>query len=73
MVEVRKTKGDTLEFHKVNNNTSNFLLYEQCSYKDRFLHMFIYYSSFLQFYKKLSTTLNDVVWKSGESSGLNNK
>uniref|UniRef100_A0A1J3EVJ2 non-specific serine/threonine protein kinase n=1 Tax=Noccaea caerulescens TaxID=107243 RepID=A0A1J3EVJ2_NOCCA len=41
MVEVRKTKGDTLEFHK--------------------------------FYKKLSTTLNDVVWKSGESSNKNNK
>ncbi|XP_010420969.1 PREDICTED: CBL-interacting serine/threonine-protein kinase 26-like isoform X1 [Camelina sativa] len=38
MIEVRKTKGDTLEFHK--------------------------------FYKKLSTSLNDVVWKSGESSGL---
>ncbi|XP_018468541.1 CBL-interacting serine/threonine-protein kinase 26-like [Raphanus sativus] len=41
MVEVRKTKGDTLEFHK--------------------------------FYKKLSTTLNDVVWKSGDTSDSNNK
>ncbi|CAH8362424.1 unnamed protein product [Eruca vesicaria subsp. sativa] len=41
MVEVRKTKGDTLEFHK--------------------------------FYKKLSTTINDVVWKSGDTSDNNNK
>uniref|UniRef100_A0A0D3AKC6 non-specific serine/threonine protein kinase n=1 Tax=Brassica oleracea var. oleracea TaxID=109376 RepID=A0A0D3AKC6_BRAOL len=41
MVEVRKTKGDTLEFHK--------------------------------FYKKLSTTLKDVVWESGDTSDNNNK
>ncbi|KAF8087893.1 hypothetical protein N665_0564s0028 [Sinapis alba] len=41
MVELRKTKGDTLEFHK--------------------------------FYKKLSTTLNDVVWKSGDTCDNNNK
>ncbi|XP_010541706.1 PREDICTED: CBL-interacting serine/threonine-protein kinase 26 [Tarenaya hassleriana] len=37
MVEVRKAKGDTLEFHK--------------------------------FYKNLSTSLTDVVWKTDESSG----
>ncbi|MQM11567.1 hypothetical protein Taro_044474 [Colocasia esculenta] len=64
MVEVRKAKGDTLEFHKGPfSGTSWFLL--QILVRDIFLESWLVFL-FLEFYKNLSTCLKDVVWKSEE-------
>jgi predicted nucleic-acid-binding Zn-ribbon protein len=59
MVEVRKAKGDTLEFHKVTIIHAKIMLV-----KEQYMVLMCVNCNFLQFYKNLSKTLKDVVWKS---------
>lgn len=73
MVQVRKAKGDTLEFHKVTFSSPvfSFSLLPLIPYtclkvlimKELLIPRHI---SLLQFYKNLSTCLEDVVWKTEE-------
>lgn len=58
MVELRKARGDTLEFHKVSLSSATRLAHPLI-YVTKILNLFL-----LQFYKNLSTGLKDVVWKS---------
>lgn len=73
MVEVRKAKGDTLEFHKVHQTKAGQLLlsfaYPSGFEKEKvvkMIHLCFLWSVMLQFYKNLSTCLEDVVWKTEE-------
>lgn len=66
MVEVRKAKGDTLEFHKVLMFHPLFHVFYCFQFNLFYCHHYIFLNSFcasLQFYKNLSTSLDDVVWR----------
>jgi len=72
LVEVRKAKGDTLEFHKVESNFASKDIAFNTVRKVFFWYLFGAYrlliciDLLLQFYKKLSNSLKSVVWKTEE-------
>ncbi|WVZ54628.1 hypothetical protein U9M48_005395 [Paspalum notatum var. saurae] len=63
MVEVRKAKGDTLEFHK---SPVIYVLFFVSIFSLSDAYLIVQDAIFLQFYKNLSKTLKDVVWKSDD-------
>lgn len=66
MVEVRKAKGDTLEFYKVHSVLLSNFLKKHILCPRKIPGFCLLGVSPMQFYKNLSTCLEDVVWKTDE-------